>query len=190
MLSVAWSGIIGGLAVVSAVGSGSLSMLGFGVDAVVDAVASVALIWRFLVEARQPARAAQVERAAETVVGLALVVLSIYLAVASFGSLAGGHAPVASQLAVGILVASVVLLPPIALFKRRVARALGSGALRADSVLTAVAAVLAGISLAGLGLSAGFGWWWADALAALVVAAVVGREGTTSIALSRHPEAR
>ena len=183
--SVLWSGAVGSVAVATALSSGSLSMLGFGVDAVVDAAASVALIWRFGAEARQPARAAQVERTAEAVVGLALVALAVYLALASIRSLIEARSPVAGPLAVAVLVVSVVLLPPIALFKYRVAAQLESGALRADSVLTGVAAVLAGISLLGLSATTKLGRWWADALAALIVAAVILREGAKSFAMSR-----
>ena len=160
-------------------------MLGFGVDAVVDAVASVALIWRFLGEARRPERAAHVERIAEAVVGVGLIVLAVYLALASIRSLIDGRSPTATPLAVAVLVASVLLLPPIASFKRRVARELASGALRADSVLTAVAAGLGLVSLLGLVASTTWGWWWADAGAALVVAAVLAREGLTSVATAR-----
>jgi divalent metal cation (Fe/Co/Zn/Cd) transporter len=186
VVSVLWSGALGGIAVAGAVDSRSLSMLGFGVDAVVDASASLALIWRFLAEARQPARAERVERTAEAVVGLALVALSVYLAFASIRSLIEARSAMASQLAVTVLAASLVLLPPIAVFKYRVARRLGSGALRADSVLTGVAAVLAGISLVGLSAASSLGWWWADALGALIVAAIVLREGAQSLAISRH----
>ncbi len=185
-MSVLSSGAVGSAAVSDAVGSGSLSMLGFGVDAVVDSAASIALICRFRVETREPSRAAQVEKSAEAVVGLALMVLSVYLALASIRSLIETRSPAASQLAVVLTVLSVVALPPIALFKYRVARRLKSGALRADSVLTAVAAVLAGISLLGQSAATGLGWWWADALAALIVAAVILREGAKSLAMSRH----
>lgn len=184
-VSVLWSGVVGAIAVASAMGSGSLSLLGFGVDAVIDAIASIVLIWRFAGESRTPDRAAQVERIAETVVGLALVVLSIYVAVASARSLLDGRSPTATALATGILVASVLLLPPIALTKRRIARSLKSGALRADSVLTAVAAGLAAISLAGLSVSS-LGWWWADSAAALLVALIIAREGIGSVRMSRR----
>ena len=186
VVSVLWSGAVGAVAVFSAVGSGSLSMLGFGIDAVVDAVASVALIWRFIVEGRQPDRADQVERTAERIVGAALVVLALYVAIASVRSLIESRSPLDSQLADAVLLASVVLLPPIALRKRQIARRLASGALRADSVLTGVAAALAGIILLGLTASTRFGWWWADAVAALIVAAVMVREGAKSFAISRR----
>jgi divalent metal cation (Fe/Co/Zn/Cd) transporter len=186
VVSVLWSGAVGAVAVFSALGSGSLSLLGFGIDAVVDAVASVALIWRFIVEGRQPDRAGQVERTAERIVGAALVVLALYVAIASLRSLIENRSPLDSQLADALLLASVVLLPPIALRKRQIARRLASGALRADSLLTGIAAALAGISLLGLTAATRFGWWWADAVAALIVAAVMVREGAKSVAISRR----
>ena len=86
-----------------------------------------------------------------------------------------------STVGLTLLVASVVLLPPLAVAKRRVAARLGSGALRADSILTAVAAVLAAISLASLAASEALGVRWADAVAALIVAAIVFREGWSSL---------
>ena len=181
IVSVLWSGAVGAVVMFSAFGSGSLSMLGFGIDAVVDAAASVALTWRFLVEGRQPSRARQVERIAERIVGGALLVLSIYVALVSIRALVDARAPLSSDLAIALLIASVVLLPPIALRKRAIARRLASGALRADSVLTTVAAVLAAISLLGISAATRLGWWWADALAALIVAAVMAREGVQSL---------
>ena len=84
--SIGWSAIVGAIAVYAALVSGSLSLLGFGGDAVLDAVVSVALVWRFVVEARQPERAARVERMAEGAVGLALIALAVYLLVASIPS--------------------------------------------------------------------------------------------------------
>ena len=77
------------------------------------------------------------------------------------------------------------MLPPLALAKYRVARRLASGALRADSVLTAVAALLALISLTSLAAAEGLGLWWSDAIAAVFVAVVVLREGWASLSLSR-----
>jgi divalent metal cation (Fe/Co/Zn/Cd) transporter len=181
VLSIAWSAGVGSFAVYSALASGSLSLLGFGADAVIDAAASVALVWRFLVESRDPERASRVERTAERAVGVALVAVAAYLALASVRSIAAGAHPDASASAVALLVASIVVLPPLAIAKRRVAVSLSSGALRADSFLTAVAALLAAISLASLAAVRWFGFWWADAAAALIVAVVVVREGWSSL---------
>jgi divalent metal cation (Fe/Co/Zn/Cd) transporter len=111
--SIVWSGVAGSIAVYAALVSGSLSLLGFGADAVIDSVASIVLVWRFSVETRQPHRAE-----------------------------------------------------------------------RADSILTAVAAILAAISLASLAASQAFGLWWADAIAALIVGIIVLREGWSSLSLA------
>lgn len=185
-LSIVWSGLVGSLAVIAALASGSLTLLGFGVDAVIDAVASCVLIWRFRVEARQPERAGRVERTAERVVGLALIALSVYLVAGSLRALALQTHPETSFVSLALLIASVVVLPPLAVAKYRVAQRLGSGALRLDSILTGVAASLAAISLASLAGSVAFGLWWADAVAALVVAAIIVREGWGSLVASRR----
>jgi divalent metal cation (Fe/Co/Zn/Cd) transporter len=88
-----------------------------------------------------------------------------------------------------LLLISVVALPPIALAKFRIARGLGSGALRADSILTGVAALLAGISLISVFLEGALGLWWADAVSALLVAAIVVREGFSSFMSARRASA-
>jgi divalent metal cation (Fe/Co/Zn/Cd) transporter len=180
-LSIAWSGVAGSIAVGAAVTSGSLSLLGFGVDAVIDAVASGVLIWRFLVESRHPHRADRVERAAERVVGLALIVLALYLTVSALRALSVQAHPETSVASLVLLIASVVALTPLAAGKYVVAARLKSGALRADSILTAVAASLAVISLVSLVATQAFGFWWADAIAALVVSTIIVREGWSSL---------
>ena len=180
-LSIVWSGVVGTIAVYVALASGSLSLLGFGADAVIDAIASVALVWRFLMEARQPHRADRVEQAAERAVGLALIALAMYLALGALRVLAVGGHPETSAIGSALLIASVLVLPPLALAKNRVAARLESGALRADSILTAVAALLALISLVSVGASDALGLWWADAVAALAVSVIVVREGWSSL---------
>jgi len=185
--SMAWNGVAGSLAAYVALVSGSLSLLGFGVDAVIDSIASVALIWRFRVESAQPVRAARVERMAERVVGVSLILLAGYLVIGSIRALATQSHPDMSLASVALLVASVVVLPPLARAKYLVARRLGSGALRLDSILTAVAALLAAISLASLAASDRLGLWWADAVAAIVVAVILAREGLASMSAA-EPE--
>ena len=183
-ISIVWSGVAGSIAVYVAMVSGSLSLLGFGADAVIDSIASIVLVWRFRVEAREPERAERVETAAERVVGLALIALALYLAFSAVRALVAQAHPETSLVSLGLLVASVVVLPPLAVAKYRVAARLGSGALRADSILTAVAAILAAISLASLAASQALGLWWADAIAALVVSVIVLREGWSSLNLA------
>jgi divalent metal cation (Fe/Co/Zn/Cd) transporter len=179
-LNIVWSGVAGSIAVYAALVSGSLSLLGFGADAVIDSVASIVLVWRFSVEARQPHRAERVETAAERVVGLALIALALYLAFGAARALMAQAHPETSLVSLGLLLASAVVLPSLAIAKYRVAARLGSGALRADSILTGVAAVSAVISLASLVGAQALGLWWADAIAALTVGVIVLREGWSS----------
>ena len=184
VFSIVWSGVAGSIAVCTALVSGSLSLLGFGADAVIDSVASIVLVWRFSVEASQPHRAERVETIAERVVGLALIALALYLAFGALRALMAEAHPETSLVSLGLLLASVVVLPPLAVAKYRVAARLGSGALRADSILTTVAAILAAISLASLAATQAFGLWWADAIAAIIVGVIILREGWSSFNLA------
>jgi divalent metal cation (Fe/Co/Zn/Cd) transporter len=188
VLSIVINGLAGGSAVVVGLTSGSLSLLGFGFDAAIDSAASVALVWRFMIEKREPHRAEQVEKVAEAVVGAVLLALAAYLGVNAVRALATGSHPEATTIGTGLLLLSVAVLPPLAIAKYRVARALGSGALRADSLLTGVAALLAGISLLGLGLSENLGLTWADAVGALIVTVILVREGIGSLRVLRGEE--
>ena len=181
ILSIVVSGLVGTIAVAAALASGSLSLLGFGMDAAIDSVASAALVWRFASEVREPERAHRIETIAEAIIGAVLLVLAAYLAFGAVLALISGAHPEASVARLVLLVVGLVVLPPLAVAKYRVARSLGSGALRADSLLTAVAAGLALIGLLALAASEVIGVTWADAVGALAVAVVVAREGWLSL---------
>jgi divalent metal cation (Fe/Co/Zn/Cd) transporter len=189
LISVVWNGLAGGAAVVVALSTGSLALLGFGFDAAVDSVASIALIWRFAAERDQPHRADRVERLAAAVVGAVLVVLGVYLGFEAVRALTGRSPHETSMAAVALLVASAIVLPPLGIAKRRLAERLGSGALRSDSVLTLVAALLAVVGLVSAALSATMGLWWADAVGGLLVAIVLLREGAGGLLMLRKRDA-
>jgi divalent metal cation (Fe/Co/Zn/Cd) transporter len=187
VISIILSALVGLVALLVALTTGSLSLLGFGADAAIDSVASVVLVWRFRIETAHPHRAERVERLAEVAVGAVLLGFAIYLAVNAVRAVIGQAHPEATELGIGLLVASIVALPPLAWAKYRTARALGSGALRADSVLTAVAAMLAVVSLLSLALTVTLELWWADAAGALLVAVVLAREGWGAFRSSAEP---
>ncbi|HET7182954.1 MAG TPA: cation transporter [Candidatus Limnocylindrales bacterium] len=187
-MSVLLGALVGGTAVIVALTSGSLSLLGFGFDSAIDSVASVALVWRFRLERTQPHRAEQVERVAEGIVGGVLVVLAAYLAFNAIGALSSGARPEGTTVGTGLLLFSVVVLPRLALAKFRTAKALSSGALKADSFLTGIAALLALISLIGLVVTEALGIVWADAIGALIVAVVLVREGWGSLQAIKTPQ--
>jgi divalent metal cation (Fe/Co/Zn/Cd) transporter len=180
-LSVVMSGLAGGLAVAVGLASSRLSLLGFGFDAAIDAIASIVLLWRFRIESHRPARAERAEHVAELVIGVVLIVLAAYLGVSAIQVLTSGSHPEPTIVGLGISLFSVVALPPLAVAKQRVARRLESRALRADSILTGVAAVLASVSLVGYALTEWLGISWADAVGGLIVAVVLVREGSSAL---------
>lgn len=183
-ISVVWSGVVGAIAVAQALSSGSVSLLGFGADAAIDAAASVALVWRFRIEASDPARATEVEHRAERILGFVLLGAAAIIGLEAVRSLVLAAEVEQSNASVLILVASLVVLPPLAFAKRRIALALGSNALRADSFLTGAAAVLAVVSLAGIFAATTLGLRWADPVGALVIATFIAREGLGAVRVS------
>ena len=188
MLSIVLNGLLGGLAAIVGLATDSLSLLGFGLDAAIDSVASIVLVWRFRTEAREPHRAERIERLAETAIGAVLLVLAGYLAIGALNAIASGAHPEPNVVRTVLLSIAVIALPPLALAKLRVARALASGALRADSILTGIAALLGAIGLLSLILDLVLHLPGADAVGALVIAAIVAREGWSSVRAARTPE--
>ena len=121
LLSVVLGAAMGMTGVVAALTSASLSLLGFGFDAAVDSAASVALVWRFAIEARQPHLAERVEKVAEGLLGLVLLVVALYLAVSAIRALIDNARPDSSVTGFALLITSVVALTPLAIAKHRTA---------------------------------------------------------------------
>ena len=185
LLSIVLNGVLGGIAVVVGLATDSVSLLGFGLDAAINSIASIVLVWRFRTEVREPHRAERIERIAERAVGAVLLGVAAYLAVTAINALVNGTHPEASPVRTVLLLIAVVALPPLAIAKHRTARDLGSGALRADSILTAIAALLALIGLVSLVLDEVARVPWADAVGALVIAVIVAREGWAAVQAAR-----
>ncbi len=134
LISIVFSGIVGTIAVVAALASGALSLLGFGFDAVLDAAASIVLVWRFRIEREHPHRAARVEHLAELTIGVVFLVLAAYLAVNAVQALIANSHPESTTVGVGLLVLSLSRpAAPRLGQEHEPPAALGSGALRADS---------------------------------------------------------
>ena len=185
VLSIGINGLLGGIAVVVGIASESLSLLGFGLDAAIDSAASVALVWRFRTEVREPHRAERIEAIAEVTVGVVMFSLAAFLGISAIGALASNAQPEPNDIRTVLLIVAIVVLPSLAIAKHRVARLLGSGALRADSILTAIAAVLALIGILSLALEELVHLTWGDAAGALIIAAIIAREGWSSVQVAR-----
>lgn len=186
--TVGWNCSVGGAAVVTAIATRSLSLIGFGVNAVVDSSVSALLVWRFSArEARQAARALRAEQIALRVAAGAFSVIAIYVLARAVPELADAQRTTASLFGVVEAAASLAVLPYLAVSKYRLSQRLGSRALRADGLLTASGVALASIVLVGLLAQRAFGWWWADPIAGLAIAGFLGWQGARAWHDARQP---
>jgi divalent metal cation (Fe/Co/Zn/Cd) transporter len=174
--SVLWNAAAGIGATLAGVLAGSLALLGFGLDSAVDGAASCVLIWRFQSEDKDARRADDLESRAAWAVGTALMLIGLYVGARAVVALATHPSGGVTLVGIVIAAASVVVLPPLSRAKRRTADRLGSRALRGDSVLTAMGAVLAAAALLGMAVTHLLGWWWADSAVAVGIAFILGRE--------------
>ena len=175
-LTLAYNTVEAIVSIAAGVVAGSVALVGFGVDSGIEVTASVAAQWRLRADI-DPVRRERVERMTYRVIGASFLVLAAYVAVDSVTTLWQREAPEASPVGLVILVLSVLVMPVLARAKRRIARALQSRALEADAAQTSLCAYLSVIALAGVGLNAAFGWWWADPAAALVMVPIIANEG-------------
>jgi divalent metal cation (Fe/Co/Zn/Cd) transporter len=156
--------------------SGSVAVVGFGLDSVIEVTASGAAQWRLRADIR-PAQRERVERLSLRIIGWSFLVLAAYIASDSARALWRHEVPDRSVVGIVILSLSVIVMPVLARAKRNVARAMMSRALEADAAQTSLCAYLSAIALAGVALNALFGWWWADPLAALAMLPIIVKEG-------------
>jgi divalent metal cation (Fe/Co/Zn/Cd) transporter len=189
-LTIAWNVAEAVIAVGAGWLAGSIALVGFGLDSVIETIAAVALYRRLRAELAGATEdeAEAHERKALWIVGVTFLLLSAYIAFEAVSTLWTTELPQASP--VGIILASVslVVMPVLALAKHRTGKALESRALVADAKETFVCSYLSLTLLAGLGLNALFGWWWADPIAALAMLPFVLHEGWEAIEEAREAE--
>ena len=178
--TLGYNSLEGVLSVGAGVLSGSVALVGFGIDSFIEVTSSLAAIWRLGADA-DPNRRAVAERRALRIIGLCFVALAVYVTVDATRSLIGRAAPDESVLGIGIAAVSLVVMPLLARAKRRVAQALTSRAIHAEARQTDICMYLSAILLGGLGLNAWFGWWWADPIAALAMVPLIAREGMAAL---------
>ena len=181
-ISIIFGLISGSVSVASGIAEHSLGVLAAGLSVLADVTGSVVLVWRFRTERSDPDRAERVEALAALAVASALGIIAVALAFESINALLAGSHPGSSALTVITAGVSIVVLAPLAYRKRQTATRLASHALRGDSTLSAIGASTALLALVGLLLFDAFGWWWADRVVALVIAAVAAIEARTLLA--------
>ena len=177
--TIVYNSLEGFASIIAGMIAGSVSLIGFGLDSLIEVTSGAAVLWR-LRHDLNISRREQIERTTLRMVGACFVALALYILYES-SSMLIRHVPPERSIA-GIVIAaiSVIVMPLLARAKRRVARQIGSEAMRADSRQADFCTYLSAILLGGLLLNALFGWWWMDPIAGLVVAALAVREGHTA----------
>lgn len=171
------------LAIWAGTEAGSIALLGFGLDSLIEIAAAGVLLWRLVIELKGQ-EVESIERAelrARRFIGATFLALAIYVLAQSVVDLLSGDHPHESLLGVGIAAASLLVMPLISWGKFRVAARMGSGALRAEAKETLACAYLSFALLVGLLLNAILGWWWADPVVALLMVPWLAKEGVEGV---------
>lgn len=170
--TIAYNAVEAAIALTEGTRVSSTALIGFGLDSLIEVSSAAAIAWQFA--AKDPETR---EKATLRMVAFSFFALAIYVAVDSVLALAGSQEPRHSPIGIGLATVSLVVMPVLSLAQRRAGRELGSLSAVADSKQTLLCTYLSAVLLAGLLLNALADWWWADPIAALVIAGVAAREG-------------
>jgi divalent metal cation (Fe/Co/Zn/Cd) transporter len=176
--TIGWNSLEAVIAIVGGVLAGSIALVGFGLDSVVEVASAVVIVWRLSQRTADHVAQERVERRAVRLIALSFFGIAAYVTVDAASTLLGlRDEPQRSPLGLAITALSLVVMPTLAWAKRRVAARLNSVALKADAAETQLCTYLSAVVLLGLAANALAGWWWMDPIAGLVVAALAVREG-------------
>lgn len=172
-----WHVVEFAIAVVAGVAAGSIALVAFGLDSLIEVAAGTVIVWLFTGRRLGDQHA---ERRAQRLIAGSFFLLAAYVAIESARTLLGGQHPDTSWVGIGLASVTAPTMPLLARAKRRVGERLASSATVSEGKQNMVCAYLSVALLVGLGTNAVLGWWWADPAAALVIAAVAVREGRES----------
>jgi divalent metal cation (Fe/Co/Zn/Cd) transporter len=190
LVTIVWMTIEASVALSVGFMTRSVSLQGFGMDSIIELIAGSILLWRLLVEQRGGSVEVveQAERRASWVTAIGLFALAAYIVADSAFSLITQSKPEASWWGVGLAIAAAIIMPLLWQGKLRVAKQIGSAALKADAACSVTCAYMSLTLLVGLLLNRLFGWWWADPLAALGLLYFIIREGREALHEARTDE--
>ncbi len=178
--TIVYNSLEGLISLVAGLFAGSVSLIGFGFDSIIEVSSGAAVLWRLRRDHSLSHREAAEHRTLQTV-GWCFLLLALYILYDSGSTLLQHEPPERSIPGIIIAAVSVVVMPLLAAAKRRVAAQIGSAAVKADSRQTDFCTYLSAVLLCGLGLNALFGWWWADPVAALAMTPIIANEGIQSL---------
>jgi divalent metal cation (Fe/Co/Zn/Cd) transporter len=176
-VGVGWHGIEAAIAVAAGIVAGSIALIGFGADSLIEAVAGIVILWRF---AAARSLSEDAEQRAQKLIALSFFLLAAYVGVEAVRSLFSGDRPDPSWVGIGLSIVTLITMPPLAIAKARIGERLGSSATKSEGQQNMLCAYLSAALLIGLGANALFGLWWADPVTALIIAGVAIKEGRES----------
>lgn len=179
-LTIAYNSLEGLIAIVAGFIAGSIALIGFGFDSVIEVTSGTALLWRLQADLDEEWRE-HVEAVTLRIVGVCFLALAVYVSYEAVSSLVYREPPERSVPGILLAIASLIVMPLLARAKRRIARGIDSGAMMADARQTEFCTYLSAILLGGLLCNALFSWWWADPVAALVMVPVIVKEGIAAL---------
>lgn len=174
--TILYNSLEGLIAIGAGLVAGSIALVGFGFDSLIEVTSGAILLWRLRLDVDE-ARQERIEAISLRLVGVCFLLLAVYVTYDSAKSLIKREAPDESTIGIILAAVSVVVMPLLVRAKRNVARAINSGALMADSKQTELCTYLSAILLVGLLLNSLLGWWWADPLAAMIMVPIIVNEG-------------
>jgi divalent metal cation (Fe/Co/Zn/Cd) transporter len=177
-ITIGWNSLEAVIAVASGLLAGSIALVGFGLDSVVEVSSALVIAWRLSRQGQDHAANQRAERRAVRLIALSFVAIALYVTSDAVAKLLGiGERPEHSTVGLLLVGLSLVVMPTLAWAKRNVAAGLGSVALKADAAETQLCTYLSAVVLIGLGANALLGWWWMDPIAGLFVASLAIKEG-------------
>jgi cation diffusion facilitator family transporter len=177
-LTIGWNSLEAVVAIVSGLLAGSVALVGFGLDSVVEVSSALVIAWRLSRQGEDHAANERAERRAVRLIALTFFSIALYVTYDAITKLLGiGEHPEHSTVGLVLVALSLVVMPALAWAKRRVARGLNSVALKADAAETQLCTYISAVVLVGLAANSLFGFWWMDPVAALGVAGLALREG-------------
>jgi divalent metal cation (Fe/Co/Zn/Cd) transporter len=173
-LGIAWHVMEAAIAFVAGAAAGSIALVGFGADSLVETLAGLIVLWRF---AERRAESERAELRAQQLIGLSFFLVAAYVAVEALRTLTGANHPDASWIGIGLAAVTLITMPALASAKATVGERLGSSATKSEGRQNLLCAYLSAGLLVGLSANALLSWWWADPATAVLIAGVAVHEG-------------
>ncbi|MFQ5918257.1 MAG: cation diffusion facilitator family transporter [Candidatus Binatia bacterium] len=180
--TVGWNVVEGVIAIAAGIIAGSIALVGFGLDSYIEVASGSVLIWRLRKHGFSDQEDEETaEKKAIFFVGTTFFILALYVIYEAGKKLFYQEQPAESLIGIILAIVSLIVMPLLAIWKKKIAAEINSRALRADALETLACSYLSFTLLLGLSANSLLGWWWADPLAALIMVYFLLKEGREAV---------